>query len=38
MLMTTNLSTVILTGLAGIMLTLYTMRRRVRMGKRAPKF
>ena len=31
-------STVILTAVAGVMLTLYIMRRRTRLGKRAPKF
>ena len=31
-------SSVILTAIAGVMLTLYIMRRRTRLGKRAPKF
>jgi hypothetical protein len=31
-------SSVILTAIAGVMLTLYIMRRRSRLGKRAPKF
>jgi hypothetical protein len=36
--MTTNGLPIIMIVLAGVMLTLYLMRRRVRMGKRAPKF
>jgi hypothetical protein len=33
-----NPSTMLLAALAGVMLTLYIMRRRTRLGKRAPKF
>ena len=34
----TNGLPIITVVLAGVMLTLYIMRRRVRMGRRAPKF
>jgi hypothetical protein len=34
----TNGLPIIMVVLAGVLLTLYLMRRRVRMGRRAPKF